>query len=121
MNNLLFLWQDAIGGVPAESGTNPLLWPFMLMALIIFYFFIIRPQQKEQKKQKNFSENLKKGSKVITIGGMHGTIADLQETEVSIIIAPKTVVTLQRSSISLELTNSVYGESSKTGKEKSKV
>jgi preprotein translocase subunit YajC len=121
MNNILFLWQGAAEGVPAEGGTNPLLWPFMLMGLIVFYFFIIRPQQKEQKQQKSFSEGLKKGSKVITIGGLHGTIADLQETELTIIIAPKTVVTLQRSSISLELTNSVYGNSSKTGKEKSKV
>jgi preprotein translocase subunit YajC len=119
MNNILFLWQDAVADIAAQ-GPSPLFWPFMLVALAIFYFFMIRPQQKEQKAQKSFAEELKKGSKVITIGGMHGTITDIKETEVSILIAPKTIVTLQRSSISLELTKSVYASSKKVAKQPAK-
>jgi len=119
MNNILFLWQDAVGDI-ASQGPSPLFWPFMLVGLAIFYFFMIRPQQKEQKAQQSFSDALKKGSKVITVGGMHGTITDIKETQVTILIAPKTIVTLQRSSISLELTKSVYGSSAKGAKEPAK-
>ena len=114
MNNLILLWQD----VAADQGPSPLFWPFMLLGLFVFYFFMIRPQQKEQQQQKLFSDSLKKGSKIVTIGGLHGTIAELKDTEVTLLIAPKTVVTLQRSSISLESTKSVY---EKQTKEKSKV
>jgi preprotein translocase subunit YajC len=119
MNNVIILWTD----VAANQGPSPLFWPFMLMGLFVFYFFMIRPQQKEQKQQKLFSDSLKKGSKVITTGGLHGTIAELKDTEIQLLIAPKTVITLQKSSISLELTQSVYGNNSKDGgnlKEKSK-
>ena len=115
MIDILFLWQDV-----GNQGPSALFWPFMLMGLFIFYFFMIRPQQKEAQQQKVFSEGLRKGSKVVTIGGLHGTISDLKDTQVSILIAPKTVVTLQRSSISLELTQSVYGSSITNSKEPAK-
>ncbi len=118
MTNLTFLFDTS----EIASGPSPLFWPFMLAGLLVFYFFIIRPQQKEQKKQKSFTEELKKGSKVITIGGMHGTITDLEELQATVLIAPKTVVTIQRSSISLELTQAVYGaESNEKDKSKAKA
>lgn len=113
MTTIIYLFQDV-----AAQGPSPLFWPFMLIGLAIFYFFIIRPQQKEQQKQKGFTESLKKGSKVVTIGGLHGTITDLDETQVSILIAPKTVVNIQRSCISLELSQAVYG-AKETSKSKS--
>jgi preprotein translocase subunit YajC len=51
---------------------------------------------------------------------MHGTITDLEELQATVLIAPKTVVTIQRSSISLELTQAVYGAES-NDKDKSKA
>lgn len=118
MTNFIFL----VDTPDIASGPSPLFWPFMLAGLIVFYLFIIRPQQKEQKKQKGFTEDLKKGSKVVTIGGMHGTITDLEELQATVLIAPKTVVTVQRSSISLELTQAVYGaESIEKDKTKAKA
>lgn len=119
MNTILFLWQDAVGD--AAAGPSPLFLPFMLIALGIFYFFMIRPQVKEQKEQKGFVDNLKKGKKVVTIGGLHGTIAELKEEQITLLIAPKTIVTLQRSSISMELTKSVYGNASTSTKEPEKA
>lgn len=47
--------------------------------LIIFYFFMIRPQYKKQKEHKNFLSNLKKGTEVVTIGGIYGTIYEVEE------------------------------------------
>jgi len=118
MNNILFLWQDAGDAATGAGATNPLFWPFMLIGVAIMYFFIIRPSAKEQKEQKSFSSNLKKGSKVITIGGVHGTIASLEEEKLTLLIAPKTIITVQRSAISLEQTKSVYGSSSSTNSSK---
>lgn len=112
MNNILFLWQEAAGEA-AATGMDPLFWPFLLVGMAIMYFFIIRPSAKEQKDQKSFSSNLKKGSKIITIGGIHGTIVSLDEDKLTLLIAPKTIITVQRSAISLEQTKSVY-ESSTT-------
>ena len=48
--------------------------PFILMVVVI-YFLMLRPQMKQQKERKTMLENLKKGDKVITSGGIYGTIA----------------------------------------------
>jgi len=56
-----------------------LLWGAIIL---IFYFFMIRPQQKKVSDQKKFRESLHKGSSVVTIGGLHGKIVDIQETTV---------------------------------------
>src|SRR6478735_1152044 len=56
-----------------------LLWGAIIL---IFYFFMIRPQQKKVSDQKKFRESLHKGSNVVTIGGLHGKIVDIQETTV---------------------------------------
>ncbi len=47
---------------------------------LVFYFFMIRPQLKKQKDQKKFTEELKKGDKIITTAGMHGRIAEVADT-----------------------------------------
>ncbi|MGH1339340.1 MAG: preprotein translocase subunit YajC [Aureispira sp.] len=108
INNLFFLWQTAA----PEAGSNPFLLPFMAIGIGVFYFFMIRPSIKEQKVQKNFTESLKKGNKVVTIGGVHGTIASVEENILTLLIAPKTVITVQRGSISQDATQAAYGEAS---------
>src|SRR5690349_6468725 len=63
----------------APQGTN---WSLMLtmgLMIVVFYFFLIRPQQKKAKDQKKFVEALKVGDKVVTIGGAHGKIAEIDD------------------------------------------
>ena len=67
--------------------------------ILIFYFMIIRPQQKRTKERKKLIESMKKGDKVITSGGMYGTIAGLDEKTVLLEIADKIKVKLDRSAI----------------------
>lgn len=50
---------------------------FLVLIIVIFYFFMIRPQSKKNKEIQKFRESLKKGDKVITIGGIHGKIAEI--------------------------------------------
>jgi preprotein translocase subunit YajC len=70
MYNILL--QAAPGG-----GTNWQLMITMGLMIVVFYFFLIRPQQKKAKDQKKFVENLKVGDKIVTIGGAHGKIAEI--------------------------------------------
>jgi preprotein translocase subunit YajC len=62
----------------APTGSN---WPqlaFFGVIILVFYFFMIRPQQKKAKDQKKFIEEIKKGDYVVTIGGAHGYVAELE-------------------------------------------
>jgi preprotein translocase subunit YajC len=52
----------------------------MLLIVVVFYFFMIRPQQKKAKDAKKYRDSLEKGSKIITIGGIHGKIVEVAET-----------------------------------------
>lgn len=56
----------------------------IVLMLGVFYFFMIRPQMKKQKELKNFRENLKVGDKVVTIGGIHGKILEVNDSNVLI-------------------------------------
>lgn len=56
-------------------------WTFYAMIglmIVIFYFFMIRPQQKKAKDAKKFIEDIKKGDLVVTIGGAHGRVAEIE-------------------------------------------
>ncbi|MBT7851107.1 MAG: preprotein translocase subunit YajC [Formosa sp.] len=76
--------------------------PFILMAVVV-YFFMIAPQMKRAKKEKAFSASLKKGNKVITISGMHGKIAELNEKDNSCVIETLAgKIKFDRSAISME-------------------
>jgi preprotein translocase subunit YajC len=69
---------------------------------VIFYFFFIRPQQKKQKDQKKFTEEVKKGDSVVTLGGIHGKILSINDATITLEIDKGTKMTIERSSISME-------------------
>jgi preprotein translocase subunit YajC len=56
----------------------------MVLLIGVFYFFFIRPQQKKAKETKKFREGLQKGDKVVTIGGIHGKVLELNEATITI-------------------------------------
>ncbi|PWU68367.1 preprotein translocase subunit YajC [Gracilibacillus dipsosauri] len=72
--------------------------PLILM-IVIFYFLLIRPQQKKQKQVRQMQSDLKKGDKIVTIGGFHGTVHALDEDTVIIITNEGTKLTYDRSAI----------------------
>lgn len=65
----------------------------------IFYFMIIRPQQKRQKEHKNMLEALQKGDKVVMSGGMHGTVAGLEEKTILVDVGNNVKIKFERSAI----------------------
>lgn len=78
----------------------------ILMAAIIaiFYFFMIRPQQKKAKEQKRFVEDVKKGDLVVTIGGAHGRVAEIEEDTFILEFERGARIRFSKSSISMDST-----------------
>jgi preprotein translocase subunit YajC len=76
-------------GNGGQKSQDPTQFYFIIMFVLIgfsFYFIIMRPYKKEQADKKQLLENLKKGDKVVTIGGIHGVVVDLEEEDNSVVI-----------------------------------
>jgi preprotein translocase subunit YajC len=91
---LMFFMQQGDG----MTGLVSSLLPFLLI-ILVFYFLILRPQQKRQKERQKLLESIKKGDKVITSGGVHGTVEGIEEKTVLVKIAENTKVKVDRSAI----------------------
>ena len=90
---------------PAGNG----LWSMLIMFVLIFavmYFFMIRPQKKQQKAIEEMRKSLTKGDKVITAGGIYGTIADIDETSVLIKVDGDVKIRVDKSCINNDTTAS---------------
>lgn len=74
-------------------------WPILLMA-VIFYFLLYRPQKKQQNKRAEMLDNLKKDDRIVTIGGIYGTITALTDKTVMVRIAEKLEIKLSRTAVS---------------------
>ncbi|GAB6929385.1 preprotein translocase subunit YajC [Paenibacillus sp. JCM 10914] len=83
----------------SQGGIIGLILPFVLM-FVIFYFLLIRPQQKKQKTRNAMLSALSKGDKVVTIGGLHGTITEITDDIVVLKVNDVTKLTFDRSSVS---------------------
>jgi preprotein translocase subunit YajC len=94
-----------------QDGGGGMLSTIVMFALIIliFYFMILRPQQKRQKERETLLSSMKKGDKVITVGGTHGTIVGMEDKTVLLQIADNVKVKYEKSSIST-ITRSADGE-----------
>ena len=64
---------------PAPAGGGIMQLVFLVAIIVVFYFFMIRPQMKKAKDQKKYIEALKKGDKILTIGGIYGKILEVRE------------------------------------------
>lgn len=81
----VFLFAPPSGN-PGET-PNPLIQIVPLILVVaVFYFFMIRPQQKKEKERQQALDALKKGDKVVTIGGLHGTIVEINQEKKTVVI-----------------------------------
>jgi preprotein translocase subunit YajC len=95
---LLALSPEALAAGAQPGGGIASLVPLVLI-IIIFYFLLIRPQQKRVKTHQTMISELKKGDKVLTAGGIIGTVQDVSEDTVRVDIADKVRVTVKRDTI----------------------
>ena len=90
-----------MGGAAGQQGGGGFtaFIPLILM-FVIFYFLLIRPQQKKAKEHREMIQNLKKGDKVITSGGIYGRITGLDDATLTVEIADKVRVKVARGNVS---------------------
>jgi preprotein translocase subunit YajC len=92
-------WAQGLPGTGGSgAGTLVSLIPFILI-FVIFYFLLILPQQRRQKKLRSMLDALKKGDKVVTSGGMWGTVTNLGKETVTLQVSDNTKVKVQREHI----------------------
>lgn len=72
---------------------------FILLLVVVFWLFFIRPQSKKAKEEQKFRDELKKGDKVVTIGGFHGKITEVKEHTVMLSLSPDNEVEIEKSAI----------------------
>ncbi len=101
MNFLTIFLQTTEATGTTGSAQNPWMMPMMLVLIfVVMYFFMIRPQQKRQKEVAKFRNALEKGQKVVTIGGVYGTIKEIKENKVLVEVDTNVTIWFDKSAIS---------------------
>ncbi|GIP20809.1 MULTISPECIES: preprotein translocase subunit YajC [Paenibacillus] len=98
------MFQYAAAGAGGQDILGIII-PFVLM-FVVFYFLLIRPQKKKQQTRNTMLSALKKGDKIVTIGGLHGTITELTNDTVVLKVNDVTKLTFERSAISHSIATS---------------
>ncbi|MDR2979726.1 MAG: preprotein translocase subunit YajC [Bacteroidales bacterium] len=96
--NLLLMAPTGEGG---QGGGSSMII-FLVLMIAIFYFFMIRPQQKKQKKMQEFRSSLNKGDKIVTIGGIHGKIVNVDETTFVIEVEDGTKLRIDKAAVAID-------------------
>ena len=95
MNILTFILQTR----PAPQGGGWSMWVMLILIFVVMWFFMIRPQRKQQKELEKFRNALKKGDKVVTIGGIYGTVDEIKDRTVLIKVDGDTKLKVDRNSL----------------------
>ncbi|MBK7182998.1 MAG: preprotein translocase subunit YajC [Bacteroidetes bacterium] len=82
----------------------------LILIIVVFYFFMIRPQLKKSKEQKKFRENIKVGDKIVTIGGIHGKISEVQDTTFMITVEGGVKLKIEKNAISMDSSTMIGAE-----------
>lgn len=91
---------------PAAQGGSP--WSMLIMLALIFvvmWLFMIRPQRKQQKELDNFRSGLKKGDKIVTIGGIYGTVNEVKEDSVLVEVDKDVKIRVSKQAIVKDFTD----------------
>lgn len=97
MNILTLILQAPAGQQPAGGGWS--MWVMLILIFVIMWFFMIRPQRKQQKELEKFRNALKKGDKVVTIGGIYGEVSEIKDRTVIIKVDGETKLRVDKNSL----------------------
>lgn len=97
--------QTTAGTQPAGGGMS--MWIMLALIFVVMWFFMIRPQRKQQKELQNFRDSLKKGDKVVTVGGIYGTVDEIKEGSVLIIVDKDVKIRVSKNALVKDFTEPV--------------
>ena len=105
MKTLFIPLQAQAAGQAAAGGGQMGFWLMILLLLAVMYFFMIRPKRKQQKEIETFRAGLKKGDKVVTTGGIYGTVDEVTDRTVLIKVDGDVKLRMDKNSIIRDYTN----------------
>ena len=79
MEFITLLQAQAAGNQAAAGQSSWSMWIMLILIFVVMWFFMIRPQRKQQKELQKFRDGLQKGDKIVTIGGIYGTVVEIKE------------------------------------------
>ena len=89
---------------PAANGGMSM-WIMLALIFVVMWFFMIRPQRKQQKEMENFRNSLKNGDKVVTIGGIYGTVCEVKDAYVLVEIDKDVKIRVSKQAIVKDFTD----------------
>ena len=89
----------------------------LLLIIVVFYFLIIRPQQTRARQQRELISSLGVGDRVVTIGGLYGTVQGIDEDTLRLEVAPNLVVTFAKQAVARRLVDADSGDLEQAGNE----
>ena len=105
--------QGAAGTAPdAQAGSQWSFWIMMILIFVVFYFFMIRPQTKKQKELQKQREEMKKGDKVVTAGGIYGEIKEVRDTYFLITVDKDVTIRVDKNSVYASAADAQPGQQS---------
>ena len=91
----------------AQAGSQWSMWIMLALIFVVMWFFMIRPQRKQQKELQNFRDSLKKGDKVVTVGGIYGTVDEIKEGSVLIVVDKDVKIRVSKNALVKDFTEPV--------------
>ena len=104
MTTLITLLQAAAPASGQQSGGGWSFWLMIILMFVIMYFFMIRPQRKQQKELEKFRNSLKRGDKVVTAGGIYGTVDEIKDRTVLIKVDGEVKLRVDKNSLVRDFT-----------------
>lgn len=107
MNLITFLLQTQAQPT-AQQGSFWQQYSFIILMILMFvvlYFFMVRPQQKKQKEIVKWRESLRRGDKIVTVGGIYGTIAEVKDTFLVVEVDNNVRIRVDKSSVVKDITD----------------
>lgn len=96
---MLYTILQAAASAAGQQGSSLSFWIMIILLFLIMWLFMIRPQRKQQKELEKFRNELKKGDKVITAGGIYGTVGEIEERTILLKVDGDVKIRVDKSSI----------------------
>ena len=81
----------------------------LIILVVVFYFLLIRPQQRRAKQQRQLVASVETGDRVVTLGGIHGTVRFVDEDTLHLEVAPGTTLTLSKQAVARKIVDAETG------------
>lgn len=83
------------------------MWVMFILIIVVMWFFMIRPQRKQQKELQKFRDGLQKGDKIVTIGGIYGTVAEIKDKTLLIEVDNDVKIRVDKNSVVKDFSDTV--------------